>query len=110
MRPPNYRPSGGDKHGMLMEASCVNCRYSRQVGELGTVCTSYFALVLLTRVCDSWDGDEIKMLDPQDPTITIRYIHDPSVTLEEWKMVDATALLDTRSAEDNECGRGAFLS
>lgn len=101
MRPPNYRSSDGEKHGMIVDASCGNCRYSRQVGELGTVCVSYFALVLLTRICDSWDGGEIRMLDPQDASITIRYLHDPSATPEEREIIARAELSDMCGGPEN---------
>ncbi len=81
---------------MIMEASCANCRHSRQLGELGTVCMSYSALVLLTQVCDGWGGGEIRMPDPQNPSVTISFFHDSFATPEEREAIAKTELSDMR--------------
>jgi len=95
MEPPHYR-SSGKAPDMIIEPSCVNCRYSRQFGELGTVCMCYFALVLLGRICDSWDGGEVRMMDSRDASMTIGFFHDSSATPEEREIVARTELTDMR--------------
>jgi hypothetical protein len=93
MVPPNYRASEKARE-MIIEPSCKNCRYSRQIGELGTVCILYFALVRLARICDSWDGGEIRIPDLLDDSAAIGYFHDSTATPEEREIVARAELSD----------------